>query len=170
MKIRQTRAWLCVELACLVFLACLFLWKGLLPGWHTLNTDFPNYYLVARLLREGYSLDRIYDWVWLQRIKDHWGLDQSLVGFAGLTPFSALPVWPIAGLAALTAKRIWLVANLLFLFGTLEALHRVTSLGRQRIWILSLLAIIPLRVVSFGMVELQYLVQDRPIFIGRAAR
>lgn len=119
--------------------------KGLLPGWHTLNTDFPNYYLVARLLHESYVLDRIYDWVWLQRIKDHWGLDQSLVGFAGLTPFSALPVWPIAGLAALAAKRVWLVANLLFLFGTIESLRRVTSLGRRRIWLLSLLAIIPLR-------------------------
>ena len=145
MKIRQTRAWQCVQLACLAFLACLFLWKGLLPGWRTLNTDFPNYYLVARLLREGYSLDRIYDWVWLQRIKDHWGIDQSLVGFAGLTPLSALPVWPIAGLAALTAKRVWLVANLFFLFGTVEALRNVTGLGRRRLWIFALLAVIPLR-------------------------
>jgi hypothetical protein len=119
--------------------------KGILPGWRWLNTDFPNYYLVARLLREGYSLDRIYDWVWLQRIKDHWGLDQPLVGFAGLTPLSALPIFPIAGLAALTAKRIWIVANILFLFGTVETLHRVTQLGRRRIWIFALLAILPLR-------------------------
>lgn len=73
MNIRKTRAWLWIEILCLAFLACLFLRKGLLPGWHTLNTDFPNYYLVARFLREGYILDRIYDWVWLQRIKDHWG-------------------------------------------------------------------------------------------------
>src|SRR5215468_8672856 len=136
---------LLVEVALCVILAALFLLKAILPAWRSLNTDFPNYYLVARLLREGYSLDRIYDWIWLQRIKDHWGLDQSLVGFAGLTPLSALPVWPVAGFAALTAKRIWIIANLLFLFGTVETLHRVTSVSQRRIWILSLLAVIPLR-------------------------
>src|SRR5277367_4554407 len=141
----QTKVWLWLEVACLALLACLLLAKGVLPGWRALHSDFPNYYLVARLLRQGYNLDRIYDWVWLQRIKDHWGLDQPLVGFAGLTPLSALPILPVAGLAALTAKRLWIVANLLFLLGTVEALDRVTHLGRRRIWVLSLLAIIPLR-------------------------
>src|SRR5277367_4446074 len=102
-------AWL--ESITLATLAILLLYQGIIPAWRHLNTDFPNYYLVARLLREGYALDRIYDWVWLQRIKDHWGLDQSLVAFAGLTPLSALPILPVAGFAALTAKRFWIVAN-----------------------------------------------------------
>jgi hypothetical protein len=152
-----TKIWRCVELACLAILACLLVSKGVLPGWHRLNSDFPNYYLVARLLREGFSLDRIYDWVWLQRIKDHWGLDQPLVGFAGLTPLSALPILPVAALAALTAKRFWIVANLLFLLGTVETLQRTTQLGRRRIWILSLLAIIPLR-SSFLLGQMHILV------------
>ncbi|QNI31361.1 DUF2029 domain-containing protein [Alloacidobacterium dinghuense] len=141
----------------MAFLACLLLARGVLPGWRGLHSDFPNYYLVARLLREGYSLDRIYDWIWLQRIKDHWGLDQSLVGFAGLTPFSALPVLPLAGFAALIAKRFWIVASLLFLFGTSETLQRVTRLGRRRIWILTLLAVIPLR-SSFILGQMHILV------------
>src|ERR1700685_1456808 len=97
-----------MEIASCAVLAGLLLWKGILPGWRVLNTDFPNYYLVARLLREGYALDRIYDWIWLQRIKDHWGLDQPLVGFAGLTPFSALPVVPFSFFSALAAKRLWI--------------------------------------------------------------
>ncbi len=126
-------------------LAALLLWKGILPAWHNLNTDFPNYYLVARLLREGYSLDRIYDWIWLQRIKDHWGLDQSLVGFAGLSPFSAPPIVPLSVFSALTAKRIWIVLNLLLLAASVELLHPLTSLGRRSIWMLALLAIVPLR-------------------------
>ncbi|MGI8773337.1 MAG: glycosyltransferase 87 family protein [Acidobacteriaceae bacterium] len=134
-----------IETACLVVLAGLLIWKGIFPAWRALNTDFPNYYLVARLTREGYSLNRIYDWVWLQRIKDHWGLDQDLVGFAGLTPFSALPVLPLSFYSAIVAKRLWIVANILFLSGTVESLSRVTSLGRRRIWILCLLAISPLR-------------------------
>ena len=57
-------SWL--EAALCAALAVLLFWKGVLPAWRILNTDFPNYYLVARLLREGYSLDRIYDWIWLQ--------------------------------------------------------------------------------------------------------
>lgn len=134
-----------IEAALCAVLAALFIFKAILPAWRFLNTDFPNYYLVARLLREGYSLDRIYDWIWLQRIKDHWGLDQSLVGFAGLTPFSALPIVPLSFFSALTAKRVWIVLNLLFLIGSVELLQRSTSLGRRRIWLLALLAILPLR-------------------------
>ncbi len=146
-----------IEIACIVALAALLLWKGVLPGWRVLNTDFPNYYLVARLLREGYSLDRIYDWVWLQRIKDHWGLDQSLVGFAGLTPFSALPIVPLSVYSAIVAKRIWIVANVLFLGASAELLNRVTSLGRRRIWLLCLLPILPLR-TSFLFGQMHILV------------
>jgi len=144
-----------LETACCAVLAALLLWKGILPGWRVLNTDFPNYYLVARLLREGYSLDRIYDWVWLQRIKDHWGLDQSLVGFAGLTPFSALPVVPFSIFPAIVAKRLWIVTNVLMLGSSIELLNRVTSLGRRRIWLLALLALFPLRTsFLFGQMHL----------------
>src|SRR5580704_18591822 len=123
-----------LEITCSGALAAVLLWKGILPGWRVLNTDFPNYYLVARLLREGYGLDRIYDWIWLQRVKDHWGLDQALVGFAGLTPFSALPVVPFSILPAIVAKRLWILANLLFLGSSVELMSRVTTLGRRRIW------------------------------------
>jgi hypothetical protein len=134
-----------IEAVVCALLAGWLFWKGVLPGWRILHTDFPNYYLVARLLREGYSLDRIYDWVWLQRIKDHWGIDQSLVGFAGLTPFSALPILPLSVFSALNAKRLWIVANLLLLGASVEVLHRTTTLGRRRVWLLCLLCFFPLR-------------------------
>ena len=126
-------------------LAALLFWKGLLPAWNRLNSDFPNYYLVGRLLREGYSLDRVYDWIWLQRIKDHWGVQQSLVGFAGLTPFSALPVVPLTIFSALTAKRIWIVLNLVMFSASAEMVYRSTMLRRRFVWMICLLAIIPLR-------------------------
>ena len=153
--ILQALPWM--ELATVVVLAGLLLWKGVLPGWRSLNTDFPNYYIVARLLREGYSLDRIYDWVWLQRIKDHWGLDQPLVGFAGLTPFSAIPIVPLSVFSALVAKRLWILCNLLFLCATVEPLTRLTSLGRRRVWLLVLLAVFPLR-TSFLFGQMHILV------------
>jgi len=147
-----------IETAVLFALALLLVWKGILPGWRSLNTDFPNYYFVARLLREGYAVDRIYDWVWLQRIRDHWGIGPpSLIGFAGLTPFSAWPVLPFTVFSALTAKRIWIVLNLVFLGITAELLHRSTSLNRRRVWLITLLAFIPLQ-TSFLFGQMHILV------------
>jgi Glycosyltransferase family 87/WD40-like Beta Propeller Repeat len=146
-----------IERVLLALLAAVLLWKGILPGWRSLNTDFPNYYLVARLLREGYSLDRIYDWIWLQRIKDHWGLAQPLVGFAGLTPFSAMPIVPLSIFSALAAKRLWIVANMLLLLSSMELLHSTTSLGRRRVALLCLLAVLPLR-TSFLLGQMHLLV------------
>ena len=59
----------------------ILLGAGVLPhAWHTLNTDFPNYYLTARLSHESVDSTRIYEWLWIQRQKDHRDIDQSVVG------------------------------------------------------------------------------------------
>src|SRR5512133_2105802 len=57
-------------------------------AWKMLNTDFPNYYLTARLAREESGTSRIYEWICLQRQKDHREVDQEFVGLGALTPFS----------------------------------------------------------------------------------
>jgi hypothetical protein len=44
--------------------------RALPRSWSHLNTDFPNYYVTARLLREGARTNRMYEWIWLQRQKD----------------------------------------------------------------------------------------------------
>jgi len=31
-------------------------------AWNKLDTDFPNYYLTARLARDGFDPSRIYEW------------------------------------------------------------------------------------------------------------
>lgn len=80
-------------------------------AWKTLNTDFPNYYLTAILARERSSTPQVYDWVWLQRQKDHHDIDQRMVGLVAVTPFSALMVWPLALMHPLTAKHYWLIVN-----------------------------------------------------------
>jgi hypothetical protein len=54
-----------------------FICYTLLAAWKTLNTDFPNYYLTARLTREQNDTSRIYEWIWLQRQKDHRDIDQQ---------------------------------------------------------------------------------------------
>src|SRR5579862_2486617 len=83
-----------IEYGLLILLAALLLWQGVITGWKVLNSDFPNYYVAARLIREHYVLDRIYEWIWFQRAADHFGADGQLAGFLGLTPFSAIPILP----------------------------------------------------------------------------
>src|SRR5271168_2308683 len=63
-------------------------------AWRTLNTDFPNYYLTARLAHEHYDLSRIYEWVWFERQKDRRDIDQRIVEMVPITPFSTLAVYP----------------------------------------------------------------------------
>jgi hypothetical protein len=108
-------------------------------SWQKLNTDFPNYYLTARLLHERFDTNRIYEWIWIQRQKDHRQIDQPVVGFISLTPFSALVIRPLARWPPLTAKHVWLGLNALFLFGTALLLRSLTGLGWRRLALLILL-------------------------------
>ncbi len=132
------------EYLLLAFLLGLFLFRGFLPAWRSLNTDFRNYYVAARLYREGSSLLRVYDFTWFQRQKDHAGIGQCLVTFVPHTLLSALPVVPLAGLPPLTAKRVWLVINAGLLALSALVLTQVTRLGWRRILIVIFLAVEPL--------------------------
>jgi hypothetical protein len=128
----------------LLVLILLFVIKGFIPAWKHLNTDFPNYYLGARLYRQGYPIERVYEWTWFQRQKDHLGVDQRLVGFIPLTLPSILPVMPWCSLPPLQAKHFWLLMNLLFLFLIAVLVRAITNLGTRRIALLMLLAVFPL--------------------------
>ena len=133
----------------------LFIWRGFLPAWRRLLTDFPNYYLAGRLFRDGVPLDRLYDWEWLQRQKDHLGLDQPLVGFVPLTMFSALLAAPLTSLSALAAKHVWLVFNLLLLPAIGWLLRAITGQPFRRVALIGLLAVVPLRTnFQFGQQHL----------------
>src|SRR5882757_1977517 len=119
------------------FLLCLYLVGHTLPrAWRKLNTDFPNYYLTARLVREGVDPSRAYEWIWLQRQKDHRSIDQRVVGLVPITPFSTLAVWPIAALPPLTAKHVWIAFNLVLLILIAVLLRSITGLSLLQIGIL----------------------------------
>ncbi len=102
-------------------------------AWGKLNTDFPNYYLSARIAHEGFDTARLYEWTWLQREKDHRALDARLIGLIPITPFSTLVMWPLTGLAPLTAKHLWLLVNLALLVPLCWMLRSLTGLSYQRI-------------------------------------
>ena len=115
-------------------LSLLYLCGHTLPqAWRTLNTDFPNYYMAARLAHEGYDTSRMYEWSWLEREKDHRNIDIRVIGLLPITPFSTLAMWPLTGLAPLTAKHIWILTNLAFLIPIGWMLRGMTRLSYQQI-------------------------------------
>ena len=117
-----------------LLIAVAFLGLHTLPrAWTKLNTDFPNYYLMARLAHEGYDTSRVYEWIWLQREKDHRSLDIPAVGMVPLTPFSTLVMWPLVTVPALGAKHAWIIANLALLVPLCWFIHSLTGLSYRRI-------------------------------------
>jgi hypothetical protein len=141
----KRQSWKWIEHLLLMLLVVCFIVNGFVPAWRHLNSDFPNYYLVARLYRAGYPLERVYDWTWLQRQKDRQGIDQGLVSFIPSTLPSALAVAPWSFLPPLEAKRRWLILNLAVLLLIAFLLTRITKLGWERVALLIFLAFIPLR-------------------------
>jgi hypothetical protein len=111
-----------------------YLFGHTLPrAWRTLNTDFPNYYLAAKLTREGVDPSRAYEWIWLQREKDYQAIDQRIVGLVPITPFSTLAIWPLTGMPPLAAKHAWLIFNLLLLFPIAWLMRAISGLSLLQI-------------------------------------
>ena len=110
-------------------LALLYLGSRTLPrAWRSVNSDFPNYYTVARLVKDGFDTTRIYEWTWIQRQKDRLGIDQPLVATVSFTPFSFLISLPLAYFDPLTAKRVWTMFNLALAVSAAILLLRISGL------------------------------------------
>ena len=139
-RTRTTALIVATEWVVLLAAATYLCGRTLPRAWQHLNTDFPNYYLAARLLREGYNTDRLYEWTWFQRQKDHLAIDQPVVGFAPNPPSAALVALPLTYWSPLTAKRVWIVTNLTFLVAIAVLLHSLTRMVWRRIALLMLLS------------------------------
>ncbi|NUQ31181.1 MAG: DUF2029 domain-containing protein [Acidobacteriaceae bacterium] len=118
----------------ILLLAVLYLSFHTLPhAWKQLNTDFPNYYLTAKLVGEHTDMARAQEWVWLQRQKDLHAIPNPLIALVPITPFSTLVLYPFTGLEPLAAKHVWIVCNLLLLIPIAWFLRRLTGLSYTRI-------------------------------------
>src|SRR2546427_4426646 len=143
------------EFLLLMVLVLAFAWYAFIPAWRKLNSDFPNYYLAARLYRQGYPLERFYDWVWFQRQKDHAGVEQAHVSFDPNPPACVLPVLLLSSLPPLAAKRCWLLVNLVLLGSVAFLLNSITQLGLRRVGIIVFLSLDALRMnFLFGQYHL----------------
>lgn len=101
---------------------------GIIPGWKKMQSDFPNYYVSANLIANGKAVDSLYRADWFQnQIYSHGISEQGK--FSPFPPPTALILTPIAGFDALSAKRIWLVFNILLLLPIVLLLHRISGLS-----------------------------------------
>lgn len=139
-----------VERGVLCLLISFFCIHTLPRAWKSLVTDFPNYYMAARLAHEGCDTSRMYEWQWLEREKDHRAVPIRVIGLVPITPFSTLVMWPIAGLPALTAKHAWILFSLFCLIPIAWILRSITGLSYQRIALVFALSFPLYRNVEFG--------------------
>ena len=106
-------------------------------GWIHTETDFPNYYTAAVLVRQHQPLHDFYNWTWFARQMDYVGYGTRLGAYSAQTPLTMLPMVGLAGFQPQTAKRIWLVCNLLFLGATVWLLTQITRFRFETIWLLA---------------------------------
>jgi len=123
--------WRFVAMTTLLF----FLATSFRAGWQRDETDFPNYYTAAVLVRKGKPLRNFYDWTWFAREMNKAGLEGQLGNYFPHTPLTMLPMVGFAGLSMQRAKQAWLICNLFFLAGTLWMLSRVTGRAIEHIWL-----------------------------------
>jgi hypothetical protein len=107
-------------------------------GWTRVSTDFPNYYMGAVAARHHDSLPNLYDWTWFARQMNYAGIENQLGGYVPQSPATMLPIIPIAGFPPLTAKRIWLVLNLILLLAVIGILAQMTGVRWEYLTILLL--------------------------------
>jgi hypothetical protein len=134
-----------------LFLLILYMSIHTMPrAWRGLVTDFPNYYIAAQLAHDGYDTSRMYEWEWLEREKDHRAIPMRVIGLVPITPFSTLFVWPLVGLKALAAKRVWILLNLLLVVPICWMLRSMTGLSYQRLALIFALNFPFYRNLEFG--------------------
>jgi hypothetical protein len=121
-----------LALACLA----LFLGRTFHKGWTTNESDFPNYYTAAVLMRHGEPLHKYYDWAWFQRQMNFAGIEEPLGTYVPQTPLTMLPLVPLAGLPVQRAKQVWLSVNLVLLAATVWLLGQITKFRFEHIALL----------------------------------
>lgn len=114
------------------------LFPPLYHGWTHIETDFPNYYTAGLLARRGAPLRNFYDWTWFQRQMNYAGWGRQLGSYIPHPPLAMLPVLPLTVLPPMTAKRVWLCLNVLFLALSIWMLARMSHVPAAALALLAL--------------------------------
>src|SRR5438477_10056473 len=105
---RQWLSWIVIAILSLYQIKA-----GIIPGWQ-MQSDFPNYFTASQLLTERSDFSKFYDNGWFQQQIISHGMNTA-GKFTPFTPPTALIFIPLTPFDPLTAKRIWLLLNLLLI-------------------------------------------------------
>jgi hypothetical protein len=89
---------------------------GVIAGSNKMETDFPNYYLSAKMLAQHKNIDSLYTTNGLQLQLDSAGI-AAKGSFNTFPPSTILVMLPLANMDIGTAKNIWMLVQILCLLG-----------------------------------------------------
>lgn len=103
-----------VAVVWLLLMTSFIIFKGIIPGIQDERSDFSNYYSSAKLIVAQEDLANFYNNDWFNKKSIEVGIKEG-AKFAPFPPVTAFLFIPLSSFSELTAKRIWLVFNCVFL-------------------------------------------------------
>ncbi len=100
--------------------------RGVQPAWKEIHSDFANYYVSAKLVVRGESLDKLYNNEWFQEEIKGYGIN-TLGKFSPFPPITAWMMIPFTVFSPLQAQRIFTIINLIFLGLGIQMLKQLTG-------------------------------------------
>src|SRR5579883_812123 len=100
-------------------------WRGIIPAFTHLDTDFPNYYTASRLLLDGKDISRIYDSAWFLQQTNQFGME-----FGRFSPFPPITIFvmtPFAWASPLLALQMWTALNIILFVAAIRLLMKITQ-------------------------------------------
>lgn len=126
---------LSIQYTAAVCLTAFVVWKGIVPAWNDIGTDFSNYYTASRLLLTGRDTHKLYDDAWFNERIQEFGINER-GKFSPFPPVTAFVMLPIARFDPMAAKRVWTIMNIGFLVLHVIILQEIT--GKKLPWVTNL--------------------------------
>ena len=109
-----------------LLLAAFSIWKGAVPAFQRVYSDFSNYYVSARLILENQPLDSLYNDGWFRKKARAYGIEEP-GKFSPFPPITAFALLPLAGFEPLSAQRVFTVLNLILILGCIWLVRDLTG-------------------------------------------
>lgn len=129
----------------LVLLVLDFFKSGFIPSLAKIYPDFSNYFIPAKIYRDGGDTAAIHNPIDFQRKMSEYGVDSELGSPWYFPPFSTIIFLPVSHLDIMDAKRIWNVFNLFILLALIVLIKKWTSFNIAVVAALVFLSGIPLK-------------------------
>src|SRR6267154_2336584 len=110
----------------IVALSLFLFYKGILPSWNTVHSDFANYYVSAKLIQTPSNLDSLYNDRWFQEQAVRLRVLEA-VKFSPFPPVTACVMVPLTLFDLEAANRIWIIVNVLLFFPAIIVLKKITK-------------------------------------------